>query len=119
MAGISSGQLLRVKELTHLGTSLDGKSVRTWGRAVAHNMARSQLKVSDEGIELIIDTSYVEPIAFNRGSLYQFIGEVYVYDNIILRARIATCIDGMNMDLFNQALDIRRKYLKEDLPSVS
>ena len=73
----------------------------------------------DEGIELNIDTSFVEPTAFNRGSLYQFIGEVYVSENIILRARIATCIDGMDMNLFNQALDIRRKYLQEDIATVS
>lgn len=73
----------------------------------------------DEGIELIIDTSFVEPTAFNRGSLYQFTGEVYVSENIILRARIATCIDGMDMNLFNQALDIRRKYLQEDIATVS
>ena len=73
----------------------------------------------DEGIELNIDTSFVEPTAFNRGSLYQFIGEVYVSENIILRARIATCIDGMDMTLFNQALDIRRKYLQEDIATVS
>lgn len=119
MAGISSGQILRIKELIHLGASLDGKSVRTWGRALTHNIARSQLKVCDEGIELIIDTSFVEPTAFNRGSLYQFIGEVYVSENIILRARIATCIDGMDMNLFNQALDIRRKYLQEDIATVS
>lgn len=32
MAGISSGQILRLKEVLHSGTCLDGKSVRTWGR---------------------------------------------------------------------------------------
>ena len=32
MAGISSGQILRLKEVFNLGTRLDGKSVRTWGR---------------------------------------------------------------------------------------
>ena len=58
-------------------------------------------------------------MAFNRGSLYQFIGEVNMDEKMTLRARIACCIDGMDMDLFNQALDIRRKYLQEDTPAVS
>ena len=58
-------------------------------------------------------------MAFNRGSLYQFIGEVNINEKTTLRARIASCIDGMDMDLFNQALDIRRKYLQEVTTSVS
>ena len=64
---------------------------------------------------MLIDTSLVEPMAFNRGSMYHFIGEVHVQGKLTLRARIAGCIDGMDMELFNQALDIRRKYLQEDM----
>lgn len=88
-------------------------------RAKAHDISTSELKVCEDGCELVIDTSLVEPMAFNRGSLYQFIGEVNMNEKITLRARIACCIDGMDMDLFNQALDIRRKYLQEDTPAVS
>lgn len=88
-------------------------------RAKSHDISTSELKVCEDGCELVIDTSLVEPMAFNRGSLYQFIGEVNINEKITLRARIACCIDGMDMDLFNQALDIRRKYLQEDTPAVS
>lgn len=88
-------------------------------RAKAHDITTSELKVCEDGCELVIDTSLVEPMAFNRGSLYQFIGEVNINEKMTLRARIAGCIDGMDMDLFNQVLDIRRKYLQEDVPAVS
>ena len=88
-------------------------------RAMAHDITVSQLKVCEDGCELVIDTSLVEPMAFNRGSLYQFIGEVDVNEKLTLRARIACCIDGVDMELFNQALDARRKYLQEDIPAVS
>ena len=88
-------------------------------RAKAHDITTSELKIFEDGCELIIDTSLVEPMAFNRGSLYQFIGEVNVSEKITLRARIACCIDGMDMDLFNQALDIRRNYLQEDTLAIS
>ena len=81
---------------------------------MAHDLIKSQLKVCEDGCEIIIDTSLVEPMAFNRGSMYQFIGEINVDEKLTLQARIATCIDGMDMELFNQALEIRRKYLKEE-----
>ena len=82
---------------------------------MAHDITNSRLKVCEDGCEIIIDTSLVEPMAFNRGSMYQFIGEISVEKNLTLQARIATCIDGMDMKLFNQALEIRRKYLKEEI----
>ena len=94
-------------------------TVPNYYRAKAHDITTSELKVCEDGCELVIDTSLVEPMAFNRGSLYHFIGEVSINEKITLRARIACCIDGMDMDLFNQALDIRRKYLQEDIPAVS
>ena len=80
-----------------------------------HDIEKSQLKICEDGLEGLIDTSLVEPMAFNKGSMYQFIGELHCSERLILRARIACCIDGMNMELFNQALDIRRKYLKEQI----
>jgi len=84
-------------------------------RAVAHDITTSQLKICSDGCEMLIDTSLVEPLAFNRGSMYQFIGEICINEKLTLRARIACCIDGMDMELFNQALDIRRKYQKEEI----
>ena len=84
-------------------------------RAMAHDITTSQLKICSDGYEMLIDTSLVEPMAFNRGSMYQFIGEICINEKLTLRARIACCIDGMDMELFNQALDIRRKYLKEEI----
>ena len=64
---------------------------------------------------MVIDTSLIEPMAFNKGSMYNFIGEIYCHEKLILRARIANCIDGMDMELFNEALDVRRKYLQENI----
>lgn len=91
-------------------------------RAIDHDITKSQLKICADGLELLIDTSLVEPMAFNRGSLYHFIGEIQVHqvhEKLTLRARIACCIDGMDMELFNHALDTRRNYLQEEtLPKV-
>ena len=88
-------------------------------RAIAHDITKSELKICADGLELLIDTSLVEPMAFNRGSMYHFIGEIQVHEKLTLQARIACCIDGMDMELFNHALDTRRNYLQEEiLPKV-
>ena len=84
-------------------------------RAIAHDILKSQLRISADGLEMVIDTSLIEPMAFNKGSMYNFIGEIYCHEKLILRARIANCIDGMDMELFNEALDVRRKYLQENI----
>ena len=78
------------------------------------------MKITDGGQELCVGSSLVEPMAFRKGSLYQFIGEMQTLGNsLILQARIATCIDGMDMDLFSQALDVRREYLQENVLPLS
>lgn len=84
-------------------------------RAVAHDITKSQVQIAADGVQILIDTSLVEPMAFNIGSTYNFIGEMSCHGKLILRARIACCIDGMDMDLFDKALDVRRKYLQEEI----
>ena len=54
------------------------------------------MKRTDKGQDLCVGSSLVEPVAFGKGSLYQFIGEIKTYlgNSLILQARIANCIDG-------------------------
>lgn len=88
-------------------------------RILSHNINTSQVKIKDGNNELTVDTSLVEPLAFVKGSQYHFIGEIINQTGVpvVLKARIAGCIDGMDMTLFKQALEIRRRYLKEELVS--
>ncbi|XP_032236127.2 CST complex subunit TEN1 [Nematostella vectensis] len=118
MAGISSGRILSVKEVIELGPSLQGNSVRTWGRVISHDLSTSHVQIKDGTQELTINTALVEPLAFVRGSLYHFIGEANRAGNTtIIKARIAGCIDGMDMELFQQALKMRRQYLGKQMAS--
>ena len=85
-----------------------------------HNIADQVVEIKDSGQELIICSNLIEPVAFQIGHLYQFIGEMTDTgrDSLVLRARVAICVDGLDMNLFQQALDIRRKYLgEESIPS--
>ncbi|KAK3718269.1 hypothetical protein QZH41_013177 [Actinostola sp. cb2023] len=121
MAGISSGEILSLNEVLKLDKSDIGKSVRTWGRVLSHDIRSSQVKIKDGTKELTVDTAFVEPFAFIRGSMYNFIGELICLAGIpvSLKARTATCIDGMDMNLFKQALDVRRRFLQEETSSAS
>ncbi len=37
-------------------------------------------------------------------------------NSLILRARIARCVDGLDVELFRQALDLRRRFLATHPP---
>ena len=48
------------------------------------------------------------------GSMFQFIGELFVVNNELrLRARVARCVEGADMRLYEQALQMMRLHLKE------
>jgi hypothetical protein len=48
------------------------------------------------------------------GMMFQFIGELMVVNNELqLRARVARCVEGADMRLYEQALQMMRLHLKE------
>lgn len=45
----------------------------------------------------------------------QFIGEVDVrQDRVVLAARVARCVDGLDMDLYQQAVALRRDFERQN-----
>jgi hypothetical protein len=45
--------------------------------------------------------------------MYQYIGEVDVRGtDRILRARVARCVDGLDVEVYKRALQVRRKFLR-------
>ena len=73
--------------------------------------------------ELVVDVLLLPvEIAYNTGSLFQFLGDVETRPGcstecrasdgrLILHARVARCVDGLDVDLFKQALLLRRQML--------
>jgi len=52
-------------------------------------------------------------------SLMQFIGEVDVrQDRVVLAARVARCVDGLDMDLYQQAVALRRDFERQNDASM-
>jgi len=85
---------------------------------IYHDVRHSQAKIKEGINELTIDTTFVEPMVLLKGSMYNFIGELVATDglDVSLKTRVATCIDGMDMNLFKRALDVRRRFLQEQEP---
>ncbi|CAI9119041.1 OLC1v1020695C2 [Oldenlandia corymbosa var. corymbosa] len=66
---------------------------------------------------LKIDTQHLK-VNLRVGSLYQFIGELLVNsDNneAILRARVGRNVDGMDLNLYHQSLQLLRDFQAEHI----
>ncbi|CAL5061989.1 unnamed protein product [Urochloa decumbens] len=63
-------------------------------------------------VSLKIDTKNLRDVSFRTNSAYQFIGELLIRaDNeAILQARIGRNVDGLDLNLFQQSVFIRRQY---------
>lgn len=72
------------------------------------------------GAQLLVDTALLaSELAFAVDSLYQVIGELQPPppggqegDPPVLRARVARCVDGMDVSLWEQAVRLRRGFLQ-------
>ena len=52
-------------------------------------------------------------LSFTVQGMYQFIGELSVVaGELVLRARIARSIDGLDLALYDQALQLMRRHLR-------
>ena len=85
-------------------------------RLVSHNYRFCLATVADIRSQhfLDIDTRLVEPFEGSSGSLFQFIGEMdCLAENTdkLLKARVVRCVDGLDVMLYNQALQHQNEYL--------
>ena len=64
---------------------------------------------------MLVDTRFIhmESLAWSLGSLYTIIGDTHSEagaDAVRIRARVVRCVDGLDLDLFEQALILRRQF---------
>ncbi|XP_006815299.1 CST complex subunit TEN1-like [Saccoglossus kowalevskii] len=114
-----SAEILKLEEVAEKG--YDGKAVRVIGRLKMQDNVNCLAVLSsverDSTVELTVDTKLVMPVSLRPSSLYQFFGELDDSDDhFILRARIVTCVDGMDVIQYYKVLDIQRKYLANRQP---
>lgn len=112
-----SGEPLFIEEvIQRLSTeNLEGKSVRISGKLEEHNAQDCIARLVDpqSGKHLVINTVLIEPFAAKKGSLFQMIGELEYLNNkseVILKARVVRCVDGLDMMMYRKALQSQREY---------
>ncbi|XP_074900674.1 CST complex subunit TEN1 isoform X1 [Buteo buteo] len=97
----------------------EGEALRTFGRLCCYDLARSKAVLTAQHhstqYQVSVDTEFVEPFQAQLGSLYMLLGEVEHREGEgpIVKARILTCVEGMNVPLLERAIQEQRKYFNE------
>nr|CAD1828513.1 unnamed protein product [Ananas comosus var. bracteatus] len=92
-----------------------GASLRVTGKLQEYSVETAVAVISDSGVSLKIDTRHLRDVVFRIGSIYQFIGELLIQsdDDAILQARVGRNVDGIDLNLYYQSLQLRRQFEAE------
>nr|XP_057925439.1 CST complex subunit TEN1 [Doryrhamphus excisus]XP_057925440.1 CST complex subunit TEN1 [Doryrhamphus excisus] len=97
----------------------EGLSVRTFGRLTSYkqDISRATLTTQHASKEhnVVINTLLVEPFRAIIGAHYVVLGETESADavNMVVRARVLNCVDGVNIPLLMKAITEQRRFFKE------
>ncbi|KAM3300711.1 hypothetical protein ACQJBY_041628 [Aegilops geniculata] len=89
-----------------------GASIRVTGTLQSYDVDSAVAVIRDGSVTLSIDTQNLMEIGFRSGSMFQFIGELLIRPNndAILQARVGRNVDGLDLNLYQQSLIIRRQH---------
>lgn len=116
--GVQSGKPTFIDEISNCVNkkTLLGHSVNVIGRLTVHEVSNCLAKLADpqSKSELCVDTSLIEPFDARFGSLFNMIGELEDgnQNEIVLRARVVRCVDGLDLSLYRKAIESQRRYLE-------
>ncbi|XP_025801242.1 CST complex subunit TEN1 isoform X1 [Panicum hallii] len=120
-AGLKPGVPVILRELEPSSEMFkQGASLRVTGILQAYDVDSATAIIQDGSVSLKVDTQNLRDISFRTNSAYQFIGELLIhaeneqgYTNspqAILQARIGRNVDGLDLNLYQQSLLIRRQH---------
>ncbi|KAH7468485.1 hypothetical protein PRIC1_010413 [Phytophthora ramorum] len=97
---------------------LQNRSVRITGKLEAYDAQRKTAEVSFQNVAMTVETQRLAlgNLRLQIGSMYQFLGETYSSNQggqtrVRLVARVARCVSTLDIDLFLEALAMRRQFL--------
>ncbi|KAK2990308.1 hypothetical protein RJ640_014760 [Escallonia rubra] len=92
------------------------KSLRPDRRLQDYNVEAGIATLADGSATLKIDTQHLH-LNLRVGSLYQFIGELFFKPNneAVLKARVGRNVDGMDLKLYHQSLQLLREFQAEQI----
>ncbi|KAF6097606.1 TEN1 subunit of CST complex [Phyllostomus discolor] len=97
----------------------DGGALRTFGRLCLYDVTQSRVTLTaqrgSEQHQVLVCTRLVEPFQAQVGSLYTVLGELEHQKDggSVVKARVLTCVEGMNLALLEQAIGEQRAYLRQ------
>ncbi|XP_074245090.1 CST complex subunit TEN1 isoform X1 [Saimiri boliviensis] len=97
----------------------DGSTLRTFGRLCLYDMIQSRVTLTAQHgssqHQVLVCTKLVEPFHAQVGSLYIVLGELQHQQagGSVVKARVLTCVEGMNLPLLEQAIREQRLYQQE------
>lgn len=97
----------------------DGGALRTFGRLCVYDMTQSRVTLTaqrgSDQHQIVICTKLVEPLEAQVGSLYIVLGELEHQKDggFVVKARVLTCVEGVNLPLLEQAIKEQRMYQRE------
>ncbi|OAY77306.1 CST complex subunit TEN1 [Ananas comosus] len=115
-SAIKPGTLVTLQELEPSSPMFkQGASLRVTGKLQEYSVETAVAVISDSGASLKIDTRHLRDVVFRIGSIYQFIGELLIQsdDDAILQARVGRNVDGIDLNLYYQSLQLRRQFEAE------
>ncbi|XP_030503275.2 CST complex subunit TEN1 [Cannabis sativa] len=110
---ITSGALVLLEDLHPSSPHFkQGTSLRVTGKLQEYSVETAIAMVVDGSAKLKINTEHLRNLSLRIGSFYQFIGELLIQpDNeAILQARVGRNVDGINLDLYCQSLQLLRQF---------
>ncbi|KNA10064.1 hypothetical protein SOVF_147930 [Spinacia oleracea] len=116
---MSSGALLMLEELKPSSPHFqNGASLRVTGKLLDYKVETDVAIIIDGNATLKIDTQHLK-IRCRVGSIYQFIGELFFdsENQPILKARIGRIVDGLDLNLYRQSLQLLKDFLAEEAHS--
>nr|GLL42251.1 CST complex subunit TEN1 [Ipomoea trifida] len=118
-SAIRAGALVTLQELNPSSPFfMQGASLRVTGKLQEYNVETDSAVISNGNASLRIDTERLN-ISIRPGSIYQFIGELHIgpSDEAILKARVGRNVDGMDLNLYHQSLQLLRNFVDEQTNS--
>ncbi|XP_057962757.1 CST complex subunit TEN1 [Malania oleifera] len=117
---IKSGELVSLQDL-HPSSPFfkQGASLRITGKLQEYSVETAIARVVYGGGILKINTEHLRDLHIRVGSIYQFIGELVVLsDNeAILHARVGRNVDGIDLNLYHQSLQLVRQFQADHMKS--
>ncbi|VAH11574.1 unnamed protein product [Triticum turgidum subsp. durum] len=98
-----------------------GASLRVIGILQSYDLDSAVAVTRDGSATMKIDTQHLRDISFRNGSTFQFIGDLLIRPNVdaILQARVGRNVDGLDLNLYQQSLIVRRQHEARLLSSRS